>query len=90
VLCGRLASLKGEPRYTHSVEQTRGHTQRLHEEISRLRRRNGLVLQNRQELQEENSRLRRRNEQILQENEQLTQRLQERVRGYVGCYGQNY
>ena len=32
-LCGRLASLKREPRYTHSVEQTRGHIQRLQEEI---------------------------------------------------------
>ena len=34
-LCGRLASLKREPRYTHSVEQTRGHIQRLQEEIER-------------------------------------------------------
>jgi serine/threonine-protein kinase TNNI3K len=33
-LCGRLASLSGEPPYTHSVEQTRGHRQRLQEEIS--------------------------------------------------------
>ena len=28
-LCGRLASLKREPRYTHSVEQTRGHIQEV-------------------------------------------------------------
>ena len=34
-LCGRLASLKREPRYTHSVEQTRRHIQRLQEEIER-------------------------------------------------------
>ena len=34
-LCGRLTSLKREPRYTHSVEQTRGHIQRLQEEIER-------------------------------------------------------
>ena len=34
-LCGRLASLKREPRYTHSVEQTRGHIQRLQDEIER-------------------------------------------------------
>ena len=34
-LCGRLASLKREPRYTHSVGQTRGHIQRLQEEIKR-------------------------------------------------------
>ena len=32
-LCGRLASLKREPRYTHSVEQTRGHIQGLQEEM---------------------------------------------------------
>ena len=32
-LCGRLASLKREPRYAHSVEQTRWHIQRLQEEI---------------------------------------------------------
>ena len=31
-LCGRLASLKGEPRYTHSVEQTREHIQSLERE----------------------------------------------------------
>ena len=34
-LCGRLASLKREPRCTHSVGQTRGHIQRLQEEIER-------------------------------------------------------
>ena len=34
-LCGRLASLKREPRYTHSVEQNRVHIQRLQEEIER-------------------------------------------------------
>ena len=34
-LCGRLASLKREPRYTHSVEQTRGHVQRLQDELER-------------------------------------------------------
>ena len=34
-LCGRLASLKREPRYTRSVEQTREHVpQRLQEEIN--------------------------------------------------------
>ena len=32
-LCGRLASLKREPRYTHSVEQTWGHIQGLQEEM---------------------------------------------------------
>jgi len=32
-LCGRLASLKREPRYIHSVEQTRGHIQKLQQEV---------------------------------------------------------
>ena len=36
-LCGRLASLKRKPRYIHSVEQTRGHVQRLQEELERER-----------------------------------------------------
>ena len=36
-LCGRLASLKREPRYTHSVEQTRGHVQGLQDELERER-----------------------------------------------------
>ena len=31
-LCGRLVSLKGEPRYTHSVEQTREHVHILERE----------------------------------------------------------
>ena len=34
-LCGRLASLKREPRYAHSVEQNTVHIQRLQEEIER-------------------------------------------------------
>ena len=36
-LCGRLASLKREPRYTHSVEQIRGHVQRIQDELERER-----------------------------------------------------
>ena len=36
-LCGRLASLKREPRYTHSVEKTRGGVQRLQDELERER-----------------------------------------------------
>ena len=36
-LCGRLASLKMEPRYTHSVEQTGRHVQRLQEDQERER-----------------------------------------------------
>ena len=64
-LCGRLASLKREPRYTHSVEQTRGHIQ---EEIER---RDG-------ELEKERAEHRRANEQ-LREKEEIIRRLQERA-----------
>ena len=64
-LCGRLASLKREPRYTHSVEQTRGHIQ---EEIER---KDG-------ELERERAEHRRANEQ-LQEKEEIIRRLQERA-----------
>ena len=64
-LCGRLASLKREPRYTHSVEQTRGHIQ---EEIER---KDG-------ELERERAEHRRVNEQLW-EKEEIIRRLQERV-----------
>ena len=53
-LCGRLASLKREPRYTHSVEQTRGHIQRL------LEREDG-------ELERERAEHRRANERLHQQ-----------------------
>ena len=43
-LCGRLASLKKEPRHTHSVEQSRGHVQRLQEELVRERAEKELIL----------------------------------------------
>ena len=36
-LCGRLASLKGEPRYTHSVEQTREHIHSLEKTLQEYR-----------------------------------------------------
>ena len=48
-LCGRLASLKREPRYTHSVGQTRGHIQRLQEEIERKDEENTVHIQRLQE-----------------------------------------
>ena len=64
-LCGRLASLKREPRYTHSVEQTRGHIQ---EEIERKD----------DELERERAEHRRANEQ-LREKEEIIRRLQERA-----------
>ena len=48
-LCGRLASLKREPRYTHSVEQTRGHIQRLQEEIERKDEENRVHIERLQE-----------------------------------------
>ena len=63
-LCGRLASLKREPRYTHSVEQTRGHIQRLQEEIER---KDGELEREKAELQRANE----TNEQLQRENEQL-------------------
>ena len=59
-LCGRLASLKREPRYTHSVEQTRGDIQRLQEEI----------LMNDGELERERAEHRRANEQLQMEYEE--------------------
>ena len=60
-LCGRLASLKREPRYTHSVEQTRGHIQRLQDELERERA----------ELERERAEHQRANEQLQRANGQL-------------------
>ena len=81
-LSGRLASLKREPRYTHSVEQTRGDIQRLQEEINmkdgelereraELRRAN----EAKQQLQRERAALQ---EQLLRE-QLLVRNLQEKV-----------
>jgi hypothetical protein len=67
-LCGRLASLKGEPRYTHSVEQTRGHIQRLQEEINM---KDDELEGARADLQTANN--------IQREKEELIQTLQERA-----------
>ena len=74
-LCGRLASLKTEPRYTHSVDQTRGHVQRLQEEIERERAEHA-------EHQRENEQLQKKHEFTLQfnkEKEEEIQRLKEKV-----------
>ena len=75
-LCGRLASLKREPRYTHSVEQTRGHIQRLQEEIETKdaeleSERSKLQIANREKehLQRENEQLREREENIQEKAE---------------------
>ena len=88
-LCGRLASLKREPRYTHSVEQTRGHIQRLQEEINlkddelereraELRRANEAKQQLQRSLQEE-----RREIAELQEQLQREQLLVRNLQGEV-------
>ena len=68
-LCGRLASLKREPRYTHSVEQTRGHIQRLQEEINL---KDGELARERKEWLQEK-------EQILSEKSRELQSLQKKV-----------
>ena len=67
-LCGRLASLKREPRYTHSVEQTRGHVQRLQEEINL---KDGELVRERAEHQREHGEWLQEKEQILSEREQI-------------------
>ena len=67
-LCGRLASLKREPRYTHSVEQTRGHVQRLQEQLERERAEHLIA----------NEQL-REHERTVQNNKEEIQRLKERV-----------
>ena len=77
-LCGRLASLKREPRYTHSVEQTRGHIQRLQEEIER---KDGELVTERAEYQRANEQLQREHELTVQEKEEEIQRLKEKVEG---------
>ena len=73
-LCGRLASLKREPRYTHSVEQTRGHVQRLQEEINMKDE----LERERAEHQRSNEVFRRVKEQLRSE-QLLVQNLQEEV-----------
>ena len=78
-LCGRLASLKREPRYIYSVEQTKGHIQRLQEEIkskdTELERKRGEL----QGANEANEQLQRECHNRLQEKEEEIERLQKRV-----------
>ena len=89
-LCGRLASLKREPRYTHSVEQTRGHIQRLQDELDweraehheQLRRERALQEQLQRErtaLQEQLQRERAALQEQLQREQLLVRNLQEEV-----------
>ena len=74
-LCGRLASLKREPRYTHSVEQTRGHVQRLQEEITM---KDDELERERNEHERSNEVFQRVKKQ-LQREQSLVQRIQEKV-----------
>ena len=67
-LCGRLTSLKREPRYTHSVEQTRGRIQRLQDELERERAEHHEQLRRERALQEQ-----------LQREQLLVRNLQEEV-----------
>ena len=79
-LCGRLASLKREPRYTHSVEQTRGHVQRLQEEIEM---KDGELERERAEHRRVNKHLQREHEltvQVYKEKEEEIRRLKEKVK----------
>ena len=75
-LCGRLASLKRETRYTHSVEQTRGHVQRLQEEINL---KEGELMRERAEHQREHGEWLQEKEQILSEKSRELQSLQRKV-----------
>ena len=93
-LCGRLASLKREPRYTHSVEQTRGHIQRLQEELGRERaalgRERAELERERVQLERERVEHQRANEEkdqlqrLLREKEGIIQRLQRQLREKEG------
>ena len=84
-LCGRLASLKREPRYTHSVEQTRGHIQRLQEEIERKDEENRVHIQRlleavteRATLERERAELEMERAEHLRANKELQRQLREK------------
>ena len=85
-LCWRLTSLKREPRYTHSVKQTRGHVQRLKDELERERaehqRSNEILRSVKEHLQSEQSLVRSLQEQVAS-LEMAKQRLQEDLRKAV-------
>ena len=77
-LCGRLASMKKEPRYTHSVEQTSEHIQKLQEENERKDE------TERAQHQRTNEQLKKEHEQEcrkrFQEKKEEIERLQQKVR----------
>ena len=75
-LCGKLASLKREPRYTHNMEQTRGHIQRLQEEIGR---KDGELERERAEHRRANEEKEQLHQEQLREKEEIIRRLQERA-----------
>ena len=82
-LCGRLASMKKEPRYTHSVQQTRGHIQMLQEENER---KDGILETERAQHQRTNEQLKKEHAQVLeecrkrfQEKKEEIERLQQKV-----------
>ena len=89
-LCGRLASLKREPRYTHSVEQTRGHIQRLQEEIERKDEENRVHIERLQEavgteratLERERAELERERAEHLRANKELQRQLREIIQKF--------
>ena len=78
-LCGRLATLKREPRYTHSVEQSREQSMSLQTLQQQLQEKDGELERSRadlqQQLQEKNDRFERArselHEQIQQKNDEL-------------------
>ena len=82
-LCERLASLKREPRYTHSVEQTREHVRRLQEELERERaehqRSREQLERKREEWLQEKELILNEKSRELQREQSLVQSLQEKV-----------
>ena len=75
-LCGRLASLKREPRYTHSVEQTRGHIQRLQDELEREKAEHHEQFRREISLQEQLRRERALQERLRRQSAALQEQLQ--------------
>ena len=73
-LCGRLASLKWEPNYTHSVEETRGHVQGPQDEQEKEQPQK----RNEECLKEERREISELQEQV-QREQLLVQNLQEKV-----------
>ena len=74
-LCGRLASLKGEPRYTHSVEQTREHIHSLEKTLQESRDRQ----KEKEELIEDQCEQLRKEREQNHDKDEVIQRLQAKV-----------